>query len=68
MRTLKEAPSQVLAMPIPEAEISTFDLRYESHRMKNRALEERLLVSIISLSAGSRISFSEFISRCHGTL
>jgi hypothetical protein len=30
-----------------EAELSTFDLRYETYRMKNSALEARLLVSIM---------------------
>jgi hypothetical protein len=30
-----------------EAELSTFDLRYESYRMKNPALEARLLASIM---------------------
>jgi len=34
-------------MLIPDAEISTFDLRYESYRMKNPALEARLLASIL---------------------
>ena len=30
-----------------ELELSSFDLRYEGHRMKNAALEERLLTSIL---------------------
>ena len=33
-------------MAVEEAELSTFDLRYESYRMKNPALEGRLLLSI----------------------
>ncbi len=32
---------------IEQVEISSFDLRYESHRMKNLAAEKRLLASII---------------------
>jgi len=31
---------------VVEAELSTFDLRYEGYRMKNPALEGRLLASI----------------------
>jgi hypothetical protein len=33
--------------PVRELELSSFDLRYEGHRMKNAALEERLLTSIL---------------------
>jgi len=32
---------------VPDAEISTFDLRYESYRLKNPALEARLCASIL---------------------
>jgi predicted transcriptional regulator len=37
----------VVSMVVREAELSTFDLRYESYRMKNPALEARLLASIL---------------------
>jgi hypothetical protein len=30
-----------------DVELSSLDLRYEDHRMKNAALEERLLASIV---------------------
>lgn len=33
-------------MVVGEAELSTFDLRYEGYRMRNPALEARLLASI----------------------